>query len=121
MFNETQQHAVVQSLAAKLKASPESVAVFSNIIHDAGFQARCDTAAENPNGPVSRKLLHNILPHICVAGENVPYCLAERAMSISDLYAMCYRFGLPTFFFTFAPNYMDPLTIRIAISNINTS
>jgi hypothetical protein len=33
---------------------------------------------------------------------------------------MCYRFGLPTFFFTFAPNYMDPLTMRIAISKINT-
>ena len=94
---------------------------FSNIVHDAGFQARCDTAAENPNVPVSRKLLHYILTHIRVASGNVPYGPAEQAMSISYLYAMCYRFGLPTFFFTFAPNYMDPLTIRIAISNINTS
>ena len=32
---------------------------------------------------------------------------------------MCYRFGLPTFFFTFAPDYTDPLTIRMSISNIN--
>jgi hypothetical protein len=40
MFNETQRHAVVQSLAAKVKASPESFAAFSNIVHDAGFQER---------------------------------------------------------------------------------
>ena len=121
MFNETQRHAVVQSLAAKVKASPESFAAFSNIVHDAGFQERCDRAAENPNGPVARNLLHDILPHIRVAGGNVPFGPAERAMSISELYAMCYRFGLPSFFFTFAPNYMDPLTIRIAIRTINTT
>jgi len=42
-------------------------------------------------------------------------------MSTSELDAMCFRFGLPSFFFTFAPNYMDPLMIRIAIRNINTS
>jgi len=121
LFNESQRHAVVQSLAAKVKASPESFAAFSNIVHDDGFQERCDRAAENPNGPVARNLLHDILPHIRVAGGNVPFGPAERAMSISQLYAMCYRFGLPSFFFTFAPNYMDPLTIRIAIRTINTS
>jgi hypothetical protein len=42
-------------------------------------------------------------------------------MSISELYAMCYRFGLPSFFFTFSPNYKDPLTIQTAIKTINTS
>ena len=82
IFNETQRHAVVQSLAAKVKASPENFAVFSNIVHDAGFQARCDTAAKNPNGPVAGRLLHKILPHICVAGGNVPYGPAEQAISI---------------------------------------
>ncbi len=37
LFNESQRHAVVQSLAAKVKASPESFAAFSNIVHDDGF------------------------------------------------------------------------------------
>ena len=32
------------------------------------------------------------------------------------MYANCRRFGLPTFFFTLAPDYRDPLTIRLGIS-----
>ena len=49
------------------------------------------------------------------SGEPVTFGPAERARTIADANAMVYRFGLLTWFFTFAPDYTDPFTIRIAV------
>ncbi len=41
--------------------------------------------------------------------------------AFSELYAIYRRFGLPTSFFTFAPDYMQPQVIQIAISKAKFS
>ena len=57
VFNQGQRHAVAQSLAAKVKSSPVNFSAFSNIVNAPGFQKRCDTAAQELNGTVARRLL----------------------------------------------------------------
>jgi len=80
------------------------------------FQSRCDKAARNSNGNVAQQLLREILPLVRVSGAQVSFGPVERTRAACDLYANCRRFGLPTFFFTLAPDYRDPLTIRLGIS-----
>ena len=55
------------------------------------------------------------MPLVRFSGEPVPFGPAERARSIADANAMVYRFGPPTWFFTFAPDYNDPFTIRLSV------
>jgi hypothetical protein len=56
------------------------------------------------------------MPLVRVGGAEVSFGPVERARAACDLYANCRRFGLPTFFFTLAPDYRDPLTLRLGIS-----
>ena len=49
------------------------------------------------------------------SGGPVRFGPAEHARSIADANAMVYRFGPPTWFFTFAPDYNDPFTIRLSV------
>ena len=64
MFNQTQQHALVKALAGRVKSGQSNFTVFSNIVNADNFQARCDAAALDPNGPVAWSLLHDILPMV---------------------------------------------------------
>jgi hypothetical protein len=116
LFNQDQRHSVVRSIAAKVRADSASFDRFSTIVNAPNFQSRCDEAARNPNGTVAKQLLRDILPLVRVSGANVPFGPVERARAACDLYANCRRFGLPTFFFTLAPDYRDPLTLRLGIS-----
>ncbi len=99
-----------------MKASPVNFNAFAQIVNAPEFQMRCDEAARNPNGPVAQRLLRDMMPLLRISGGHVPYGPAERERCISELYAICRCFGLPTFFFTFAPDYTQPQVLRIAIS-----
>ena len=61
------------------------------------------------------------MPLLYISGGHVPFGPAEHGRCISELYVICRRFGLPTFFFTFAPDYMQPQVIQIAISKATFS
>jgi hypothetical protein len=61
------------------------------------------------------------MPLLHISGGHVPFGPAEHGQCISELYATCHRFGLPTLFFTFAPDYMQPQVIPIAISKATFS
>jgi hypothetical protein len=61
------------------------------------------------------------MPLLNISGGHVPFGPAEHAQFISELYVICCCFGLPTFFFTFAPDYMQPQVIQIAISKAKFS
>jgi hypothetical protein len=116
LFNQDQRHSVLRSIAAKVRADSASFDRFTTIVNAPNFQSRCDESARNPNGTVAKQLLREILPLVRVAGADVSFGPVERARAACDLYANCRRFGLPTFFFTLAPDYRDPLTLRLGIS-----
>jgi hypothetical protein len=116
LFNQDQRHSVLRSIAAKVRADSASFDRFTTIVNAPNFQSRCDESARNPNGTVAKQLLREILPLVRVAGAEVSFGPVERARAACDLYANCRRFGLPTFFFTLAPDYRDPLTLRLGIS-----
>jgi hypothetical protein len=111
LMNQLQRHSVSQSLSCKIKSDRRMFEKFTEIVTAENFHSRCDRASQNPNGIEAQNLLRQLLPLLRVSGGRVPFGPVEQARSLSDLYAMCRRFGLPTMFLTFAPNYLDPLTI----------
>ena len=116
LFNQNQRHSVVQLISAKVKADESAFRRFSEIVNAPNFQSRCDEAARHPNGTGAQQLLRDVLPLVRVGGAQVQFGPVQQARAACDLYANCRRFGLPTFFFTFAPDYRDPLVIRLGIS-----
>ena len=115
IINQTQKHAVVKSMAGRVKSGQSNFTAFSNIFNSDNFQKRCDAAALDQNGPVARRILHDVLPMVWFLGEPVLFGPAECAQSIAGANAMVYRFGPPIWLFTFAPDYTDPFTIHISI------
>ena len=78
MFNQTQRRAVVKALAGRVKSGISNFATFSNIVNADNFQARCDAAALDPNGPDAWSLLRDIFPMVWFSGEPVPFGRAEH-------------------------------------------
>jgi hypothetical protein len=70
------------------------------------------TAAES-----SLKLLDKINKHIKSTTSMVPYTVAQRSASMQNLMAMRYMYGMPSIFFTYAPDYVyGKLHIRMSIT-----
>ncbi len=78
LFNQCQRHVVARSLAAKVRASPANFNAFAEIVNAPGFQMQCNTAARDSTGPVSRRLLRDIMPLLCISSGHVPFGPAER-------------------------------------------
>ena len=79
MFNQTQQHAVVKALAGRVRSGRSNFTACSYIVNTDNFQARCDPAALDQNGPVAWILLCDILLMVWFSGEPVPFGPAELA------------------------------------------
>ena len=79
MFNQTQRHAVVKALAGRVKSGQRNFNAFSNIVNADNFQAQCNAAALEPNGPVAWSLLCDIFPMVWFSGEPVPFGPAVHA------------------------------------------
>ena len=120
LFDQLQRHAVNRSVAARIKTSPDSFAQFANWVTDPEFLPRLSEASSNPERPESVSLLKQLLPHISVTGAKAPYTAAQRKAAMSHLYAMVYHFGVPSVFFTFAPDDVHGvLNLRMTLPQNN--
>jgi len=92
------------AVAAHIKTTPTSFAKFAEWVSDPTFLPRLAKATANPLLRASSTLLKQIMPNITVASAKVPYSTAHRKAAMGHLYAMVYHFGVPSIFFTFAPD-----------------
>ena len=65
-------------------------------------------------------MLKELLPHVSVMNVIVPYTTSQRKAAMSHLYAMVYHFGIPSVFFTFAPDDIHGvLNLRLSLPQKN--
>jgi len=120
LFDQMQRHAAARSVAARIKSTPASFAKFAEWVSDPTFLPRLAEAAANPHLQTSTTLVKQIMPHISVTSAQVPYTTAQRKAAMAHLYAMVYHFGVPSVFFTFAPDDVHGiLNMRLAFPQAN--
>ena len=92
----------------------------SEWIADTEFLPILRRAVNAPKTNEAKQLMTKILPHITGVGAKVPYSNAEKAATEGHLHAMFYHFGVPSVFFTFAPDFKhNTLVFRLALPSPN--
>jgi len=120
LFDKMQRHAAARSVAARIKSTPSSFAKLAEWVLDPSFLTRLAEAAGNPHQEASSTLIKQIMPHISVASAKVSYSTAQRRAAMAHLYAMVYHYGVPSVFFTFAPDDVHGiLNMRMAILQVS--
>ncbi|EPZ36432.1 DNA helicase PIF1, ATP-dependent domain-containing protein [Rozella allomycis CSF55] len=118
LFNQIQRWEAIKSVNARVKNNNESFQKFSEWVKSHEFLNELETAIDNPNSASAKYIFKKIQPHILATGKNVPYGPIQRKNAMSQLYALVFRFGLPSVFFTFAPDDVhNPLAIRLCLPN----
>jgi hypothetical protein len=117
LFDQFQRHAATRVIAARVKCNPVSFETFAQWMSDPNFLTELEEAARNPKAKSSIKLLEKLSPHIKSCTSRIPFTNAHRGASISNLIAMCYMYGLPSVFLTYAPDDINGvLNLRLTLS-----
>lgn len=101
---------------AKLWADnhPAKVAATTKILNRPGLSEQIQSAIKDPDGKAAKKLLKEFTPLLTAAGRKTAFSSAERNFALTQAYALCHRYGLPSWFFTFAPDVLHhKLVIRL--------
>ena len=116
LFDQLQRHAASRVIASRVKCNPTSFDTFSKWVNDPAFIDRLKEAAKDPKSSSSIKLLNKLNVHIKSCTSRIPFTASQRAASLSNLIGMRYMFGLPSVFFTYAPDDVNgTLNIRLSL------
>ena len=120
LFDQLQRHAASRIVASRVKSDPAAFAAFASWINDPDFILKLKAAAANPLAKESIELLKKIAPHVDTCTAKIPYSTGQRKASMINLYAMIYYYGMPSIFFTFAPDDVHGLlNLRLSIPQKN--
>ena len=104
-----------------VKNCSKSIKDVIDYVTSATFQAELVDAMAQPDGKASKRIQKVLGPHLRVAGGHIPYSPSARAKCLSELYAMVFYFGLPSFFITISPSDLDAVLIIELCKNQSTS
>ena len=104
LFDQLQRHAATRVVASRVKVNPTTFEKFMDLINEPDFEQQLRDAAKNPTAPSATALLKKMGPNIQSCTSRIPFSSTQRGASMRNLIAMRYFFGMPSFFFTFAPD-----------------
>ena len=58
----------------------------------------------DPHGKAAAAFVATMAPFIKLIGAKLPYSPASQAIHLSEIYALVYRFGVPTVYVTISPD-----------------
>ena len=120
LFDQLQRHAASRVIASRVKCNPKSFEEFAKWVNDPKFTDQLKEGAKNPTATSSIQLLNKLNVHIKSCTSKIPYSAAQCASSLSNLIAMRYMYGLPTIFFTYAPDDVNGiLNFRLSLPQKN--
>ena len=115
LFDQLKRHAATRVLSFRVKRNQVSFDTFAKWMNDPNFATELAQAARTPTANSSTKLLEKLTPHIKSCTTRIPFTSAHRGASISNLIAMRYMYGMPSIFFTYAPDDINGiLNLRMA-------
>lgn len=116
LFDQFQRHAATRIVASRVNSDPAAFSAFASWISDPNFLLELKEAAANPLSDKAKQLLKKITPHVDTCTAKIPYSSGERKASMINLYSMVYFYGMPSVFFTFAPDDINGvLNLRLSI------
>jgi hypothetical protein len=117
LFDQRSRWAVVNRVAALVKANTTAFQRFQEVTSQPGFLQRLERAASDSTE--GRRIFQELQPAVNVAGMRVPYSPQERAAAITHILALIHRFGLPSVFMTVSPDDAHhPMSVRLSFPSI---
>ena len=100
LFNMMRRTETIRKISARVRNHEAAFQRFMEMLDDPDFEERLIQARDNPDLPESRRLAAELEAVIQVTSAGVGYTKASRQQSISHLYNMAQKFGLPGLFVT---------------------
>jgi hypothetical protein len=90
-----------------VKATTESISEFVEFVNREGLLERLESAKKDVDGEISKEIMKKIFPLINSTSSKIPFSTSERSHLLSNLYSMIQFFGLPSWYWSFAPHDID--------------
>lgn len=100
LFNQLLRHTASRSIGLKVKDTKKSLEAVLQIITNTDFFEKLQVAKTDPEGLVAKQLVNAFMPHVQMAGAEIPYSPLQRKHSFSELIAYVRHFGPPNLFVT---------------------
>ena len=115
LYDTMRRWSAALGVSVRVKANPQSVSRFNDLLQTPGFRDRVSAAAANPSTAGAHALLRTVKPLLVASGKGVPFGPAEKSDSISKMAALVHYAGLPLWFWTISPSDIDSVpALRIA-------
>ena len=114
IFNQKMRHSTLRSVALEAKSGNSNMRKWTKFLTQEDCEDLMDAAGSNPSGAEAKQLRNLLMPLVRSIGKKVMWSPGKRASQLSLLYAMCYRFGLPSDFITISQlSAAHPLVIKL--------
>ena len=103
VYSQTTRHEVCRTSRSRIRARPEIIRKFQEVVSDSNFPAALEESRRNPQSDVAKKILSVTLPLIRTATAKIPYSPGESGTLIAELSGLWHFFGTPIWWVTLAP------------------
>ena len=107
LFNQTFRHTALRSLKDAIYANLKLLKAFEMAINTPNLEEDLKKAEANPQGKEARHLVHTFMPLFGTCHAAGPFSTSERYALMGKMNSMMLFFGLPSLFYTVAPNDID--------------
>jgi hypothetical protein len=106
-FNQRQRHAACREASVRVcGGTPQAEDFRAAFVDPNAMFLRIQRANDNPKSDDAKLLVRTLSPLVQLTAASVPYSAQSRAAVLSNQYALCQLFGLPSVFITIAPGEM---------------
>jgi len=118
---QLQRHENLRGAVTMCENHPDKVKRLNEMLQSKDFNKELQAALKDDKSLLAKKLCKELNGLVQVAGRKTPFSSAQRRHGLTQCYAMCHRFGMPSWFLTFAPDVLhNKLVVRLhfyAMSN----
>ena len=117
LANQTLRHSAIRAVASRVSARGDGVLKFVEKVNSDDFKKNM-ADARGGDAIAESRLAKDVAKYMMPLGASVPHSPTARRAAMSQLYAMVFAFGLPSVFWTIAPDDKNfALSVRMCCAS----
>jgi len=118
--DQKSRHALARNIKAKAFTHPKKFEEFGKFMKSEESKELLNFAVKNPESKEAKKLIHELENILVMTGGKVPFSVGENSVVKTNIFASRQRYGLPSYFFTFANDDVhNPLSYRLSVKSVS--
>ena len=117
LANQTLRHSAIRAVASRVSARRSDVLTFAEKVNSEDFKKNM-ADARGGDAVAESRLAKDVAKYMMPLGASVPHSPTARRAAMSQLYGMVFAFGLPSVFWTIAPDDKNfALSVRMSFAS----